>query len=775
VQSSPTGQPSEAATSLTAGDVLGAYRLIDEIGRGGMGQVFAAKHRALGKQVAIKVLRERYATDRESLRRFFREARTACAIEHPNIVEISDFIEDERGRAFYVMEYLRGRTLQDRLDMGPLAPPEALPIARQIADALSALHGAEIMHRDLKPANIFLVPSGRPEAGEHVKLLDFGLAKATDLDAPSELATSPNFLLGTPEYMAPEQIKRPQDVDWRADIYAFGTVLFEMLVGERPIVATTPGELLVKLVTTEPPRLAERVDTTPELDTLVARCLDKDPERRPSAAGLLEALDSQTPPISQTPHVAVATAASPAQEVGFERPEKTSEVAAPRSGSRRPLIGALVVVALLTAGLALWAVWPRGGAPAGLARADAGVDGRTRATIATLAELWRSVQHRARERRGWGVARRGLALAHLDALRTGGASRAEIRFRRGGSLEVDEDSEILIEAPRPLVEGGPAIVQVARLRKGVLRARAQPGTPLRVIGRRGATALLRALDGKPARLRLRERADGRLEVAVLGGRARIGEGPKTIALNKSQLVDVRGKRPGAPQALPGMPALVAPAVDAHLPAGAIELRWKAIAGASSYQLAIARGANFRKVIAKQQLANTQLEVTLPAGQYAWRVRAIDADGHRGEYGFARRFRVEPLASTPTTKPQPRPKPRARAPRVRLLTPTRNLRLELIKARESLRCTWTPARHASLVVARHRDLRRGVFVKLPVRGTSVTLQISTPGTFFWGLCPPAGCGPGARPLSAPRRLRVIRRAPPKVDVTPIDWKRGKKAK
>src|SRR5687767_14358573 len=245
--------------SLAPGTRLGPYEILAAIGAGGMGEVYRARDTKLDRDVAIKVLPDAFAADPERVARFQREAKMLASLNHPHIAAIYGF-EDAAGVKALILELVEGPTLADRLAQGPLPIDEALAIARQIADALETAHEHGIIHRDLKPANIKLRPDGA------VKVLDFGLAKAfaPDASAASNVAltnsptiTSPiamsgvGVLLGTAAYMAPEQA-RGKPVDKRADIWAFGCVLYEMLTGRRPFDGEDVSLTLAAIMKSEP-------------------------------------------------------------------------------------------------------------------------------------------------------------------------------------------------------------------------------------------------------------------------------------------------------------------------------------------------------------------------------------------------------------------------------------------------------------------------------------------------------------------------------------------
>jgi hypothetical protein len=267
------------------GTILGSYRLVRQIGSGGMGRVFVAEHTRLGRQVALKLLRSEYSGNREAVKRFFSEARAVNRINHENIIEISDFIESPQG-AYYIMELLKGldlRTLEDRAH-GPLPLARTLRIAIQVCAGLGAAHQAGIIHRDLKPDNIYLIERGG--RADFVKLLDFGVAKLMDatLDDASTVKSTAGVVVGTPDYMSPEQAIG-ETVDARSDVYALGIILFEMIADQRPFEAQSAREVMVKHLVTPPPRptkLRSIPDSVPPaLEQLILGCLKKDPKERP--------------------------------------------------------------------------------------------------------------------------------------------------------------------------------------------------------------------------------------------------------------------------------------------------------------------------------------------------------------------------------------------------------------------------------------------------------------------------------------------------------------
>ena len=261
---------------LYAGDKLGPYEILFPLGAGGMGEVYKARDTRLDRTVAIKVLPEHIAK-REDLRaRFEREARVVASLNHPNICVLHDIgIQD--GAGYMVMEYMEGETLAARISKGALPLDQALELATQIADALDRAHRAGVTHRDVKPQNIMLTRDG-------VKVLDFGLAKSMPKPGPAEdtltaSLTSEGTVLGTPQYMAPEQFEG-KEADARSDIWAFGAVLYEMVTGRRAFQGKSYASLLGAILAADPPPMAVKPLTPVWLERLVRRCLAKDPEGR---------------------------------------------------------------------------------------------------------------------------------------------------------------------------------------------------------------------------------------------------------------------------------------------------------------------------------------------------------------------------------------------------------------------------------------------------------------------------------------------------------------
>src|SRR5512147_678658 len=263
------------------GKTLGHYQITSQLGKGGMGEVFQAKDQKLGRDVAIKVLPEEFAKDSDRVARFQREAKLLASLNHPNIAAIHG-LEESGGTNFLVLELIGGETLADRIKAGPIPVEESLKLALQIAEALEAAHEKGVIHRDLKPSNIKVTPDGK------VKVLDFGLAKAyageQEASLPnsptlSNMATQQGIILGTAAYMSPEQA-RGKAVDKRADIWAFGCVLFEMLTGRRAFDGEDVSDTLAAVLRGEPDWSLIPSGVSPTLRLYLRRCLARDPGQR---------------------------------------------------------------------------------------------------------------------------------------------------------------------------------------------------------------------------------------------------------------------------------------------------------------------------------------------------------------------------------------------------------------------------------------------------------------------------------------------------------------
>ena len=283
---------------LTSGARLGPYEIRAPLGSGGMGEVYRARDTRLDREVAIKVLPDALAEDREHLRRFEQEARAASALNHPNVLALLDVGSNE-GHPYVVFELLEGETLRERMGGSPMPARKALDLAAQMAHGLAAAHDRGIVHRDLKPDNLFVLAGGR------LKILDFGLARQRPPAPPPEASfatetfrppTEPGTVLGTVGYMSPEQVQG-LPADARSDVFSFGAILFEMLTGRRAFKRPTAVETMTAILKEDPWESVETGKTAavlaPATDRIVRRCLEKKPEQRfQSAHDLAFALES---------------------------------------------------------------------------------------------------------------------------------------------------------------------------------------------------------------------------------------------------------------------------------------------------------------------------------------------------------------------------------------------------------------------------------------------------------------------------------------------------
>jgi eukaryotic-like serine/threonine-protein kinase len=266
--------------SLLGQTLSGKYRIEERLSEGGMGTVYRGTHVLMDKTVAIKVLRPSLAADEKIVARFSREARAASRISHPHALSVTDFGEAENGVVFLVMEYLSGMTLKEIIRReGPLPLPRVVEIIRQVGGALDAAHEQGVVHRDLKSDNIMLLSSS---GTDYAKVLDFGIAKIKEPEGSYDpCLTAPDLVIGTPQYMSPEQCSQSPDIDARSDIYSFGVILYEMLVGHVPFTGDAPTAIMLKhLQEPAPSVLAERSDLPEAIGRVVARAMEKRPEDR---------------------------------------------------------------------------------------------------------------------------------------------------------------------------------------------------------------------------------------------------------------------------------------------------------------------------------------------------------------------------------------------------------------------------------------------------------------------------------------------------------------
>jgi len=321
-----------------------------------MGEVYLAEDTTLKRNVALKLLPHDSLTNQQANKRFLREAQAAATLDHPNICVIHE-VGEEDGRAFIVMPFVEGETLDARMKRKPLELPEVLAIATQVSDALAEAHVHEIIHRDVKPSNIIVTPRGQ------AKVMDFGLAKITaahriEDEAPTKsLLTTPGLIIGTVPYMSPEQV-RGEQIDARSDIFSFGVVLYEMLTGRQPFSCESAAATASAVLSHDPPPLTRFVSEAPdELQRIVRKCLEKDRERRYQT---MRDVSLDLDNVRQTNYSAKTT--YPSGEQTAENQTRTdASVNLPQRKFRisRPVVIAVASAVILIIASILYALFPR--------------------------------------------------------------------------------------------------------------------------------------------------------------------------------------------------------------------------------------------------------------------------------------------------------------------------------------------------------------------------------------------------------------------------------
>ncbi len=306
--------------SLIGKTLIGKYRIEERLKEGGMGAVYRGTHVLMDKTVAVKVLRPALAADQKIVARFSREARAASRISHPHALSVTDFGESEDGVVFLVMEFLSGTTLKETIKRdGPMRLSQVVEIVRQVGGALDAAHEQGVVHRDLKSENIMLLATNGPD---YAKVLDFGIAKITEPeDGYDPSLTAPDLVIGTPQYMSPEQCSQSPEIDARSDVYSLGVIVYEMLVGHVPFTADSPTAIMLKhLQEPVPSVLQERPDLPQSIEHVLSRALAKRPEERYRSVG--ELVDDLS--ISSGTQARGVSTAQPRSEQRLEEPHSVS-------------------------------------------------------------------------------------------------------------------------------------------------------------------------------------------------------------------------------------------------------------------------------------------------------------------------------------------------------------------------------------------------------------------------------------------------------------------
>jgi len=340
----PTRTDIRTAVAIAPGMRVGKYEVKRLLGQGGFGMVFVVRDLRLDRDCALKFLLPEHTARPEILQRFLKEARSAAKIDHGGIVTVFEcgVVEgagpDVDGTAYIAMELLRGESLSDRLQRGPLLIEHAIEIARQVASALAAAHAVGIVHRDLKPDNIFLVPDAATALGERVKVLDFGIAKLADDSGGSAHKTSTHMIFGTPRYMSPEQCKSTAKVDERSDIYALGCMLFEMVCGRPPFEGDSGELIAMHQLMPAPTASSSRADLPASLDAAITAMLAKQPADRPSKMNdVLALLGARVSAITPVPSKPVEVAPTIAPDATMDAPAATAASTPPTPAAMSPI------------------------------------------------------------------------------------------------------------------------------------------------------------------------------------------------------------------------------------------------------------------------------------------------------------------------------------------------------------------------------------------------------------------------------------------------------
>lgn len=351
---------------LPEGSEIAGYQIVRLLGEGGMGAVYEARQKALGRRVALKTLHAEYAANRDMVTRFLNEAKVLSRLEHPSLVQVSDFGCNADGTVYLVMEYLRGQSLGSRLKANPgqMSAHQIMQVGWQVADVLAIAHVQGIVHRDIKPDNLMLVLDPIAPSGERVKVLDFGIAKLIKDPDPTGVKTDSLALLGTPMYMSPEQCSGAGGVDPQTDVYSLGCVLYHLLAGRPPFEGEGPGQLIGKHLFQVPTPLIELVpQAPPKLVSFVEQMLSKDKSQRPTMSEVADRLGEL---LAELPFDGLPTRSSLPADISASAPDATTvqpttlghslgQQLAGTGAARRYLAAAVIATAVF--GGVLFALW----------------------------------------------------------------------------------------------------------------------------------------------------------------------------------------------------------------------------------------------------------------------------------------------------------------------------------------------------------------------------------------------------------------------------------
>ncbi len=450
--------------SFTIGQNVGAYRIIAQLGQGGMATVFKAYHPGLDRYVAVKVMHPAFKQDPGFVQRFNREARIVARLDHPNIVPIYDYAE-HAGHPYLVMRFVEGETLKARLRRGPLGPDQIVQVARQVGAALAHAHGQGILDRDIKPSNVLLTGDlEEPDSLGDIYLTDFGLARIAEA---GESTLSKDMMMGTPQYISPEQAKGVRELDSRTDIYSLGVLLFELVTGRVPFSADTPYSVIHDHIFTPLPLPTSiSANVSPQTECVLLKALAKEPEDRyPDAdsfvSAFVQALQAEElartePPVGQAPEAAVSPPLAATAVVAEGRPKQVDLVRTEKSREKPGRIVLLVAgIGLLLTLLCLVIVGPVRNArhQKATATAQAAIETsqpppKTPTEEPRLADEIAAAEQQVSQNPGDPYAHVDLARLYLKA---GAVEKAEEQVRQALDLR-PEDERFYVEVGRQLLD-----------------------------------------------------------------------------------------------------------------------------------------------------------------------------------------------------------------------------------------------------------------------------------------------------------------------------------